>query len=202
MKRRSPLRPIARTLTPLAAAAFLASGAWAQVYRWIDPEGKVHYSQTPPPAGARNVQKKAFSGNDATVASDLPYATQQASRNFPVTLRTAPDCGSPCEQARAALVRRGVPFREISVVTQDDLEELKKLSGASQLPHLTVGRQMQSGFLDSLYNDLLDTAGYPATGPQLPIDKLRKTPTPQGPSRAGARPVEESGTPQDPAAVK
>lgn len=42
----------------LAAAALAASAAQAQqVYRWVDAQGDVHYSQTPPPgAGTRAKQ--------------------------------------------------------------------------------------------------------------------------------------------------
>jgi len=180
----------------------VASVASAQIYRWVDQEGKVHYSQTPPPPGAKNIQKKAFSGGDPVDSTNLPYATQLAAKNFPVTLRTSPDCGAPCSQARAALVRRGVPFREISVVTPEDLGELKKLSGKSQLPHLVVGSQMQSGFLEDLYSELLDTAGYPSSGPQLPIEKLRKLVPPSEPARAATQPGGNSGVPQDTAGGK
>jgi glutaredoxin len=191
-----------RSLLLTIVVMCIASVASAQIYRWVDQEGKVHYSQTPPPPGAKNIQKKAFSGGDAVDTTNLPYATQLASKNFPVTLRTSPDCGAPCNQARAALVRRGVPFREVSVVTQEDLDELKKLSGKSQLPHLVVGGQRQSGFHEDLYTELLDTAGYPSSGPQLPLEKLRKMAPPSEPARAGTQPGGDSKAPQDTAGEK
>jgi glutaredoxin len=180
----------------------IASVASAQIYRWVDQEGTVHYSQTPPPPGAKNIQKKAFSGGDAVDSTNLPFATQVAAKNFPVTLRTSPECGDPCNQARAALVRRGVPFREVSVVTQEDLDGLKKVSGQNQLPHLVVGGQMQSGFREDLYTELLDTAGYPSSGPQLPLEKLRKLAPPSEPARAATQPGGNSGVPQDTAGEK
>jgi hypothetical protein len=34
-----------------AAALFLATSAWAEIYKWVDKDGKVQYSDTPPPAG-------------------------------------------------------------------------------------------------------------------------------------------------------
>ncbi len=191
-----------RLLVLTIAVTCVAPVAWAQIYRWVDQEGKVHYTQTPPPPGAKNVQKKAFSGGDAVDAANLPYATQLAAKNFPVTLRTSPDCGAPCNQARAALVRRGVPFREVSVVTQEDLDELKNLSGKSQLPHLVVGGQRQSGFHEDLYTELLDTAGYPSSGPQVPLEKLRKLAPPSEPTRAGTQPGGDSRGSQDSAGEK
>ena len=104
----------------------------------------------------------------------MPYATQNAAKNFPVVLYTTPDCGEACVQARNALVNRTVPFREVSVADQKGAEELKNLSGKAEVPVLRVGTQMQSGFETTAYKNALDAAGYPASGPRLPISALRK----------------------------
>lgn len=128
--------------------------------------------------------------------ANLPYATQLAAKNFPVTLRTSPECGAPCDEARAALAKRGVPFKEISVVTQSDLDQLKGLSGQDQVPHLMVGSQMQSGFRDDLYQSLLDAAGYPHSNSQLPLETLRNMAAPSEPARTQTQQGAEAGGPQ------
>jgi len=48
----------------LTAGLLLAPPAWAQVYKWVDAEGRVHYGERPPPA--REVDKLAIplQGND------------------------------------------------------------------------------------------------------------------------------------------
>ena len=160
----------------LVAAAILSTicaDALGQAYRWVDQDGRVHYTQTPPPPNARNVQRKNLRGGGVDV-SNLPYATQVAAKNFPVTLYTLPDCGAPCDQARALLVKRVVPFSEVSVVTQKDSDEVKRLSGKTDLPLLMVGNQSQTGFQESLLNGLLDSAGYPTSVPPASIEALRK----------------------------
>jgi glutaredoxin len=181
------------------AAAILSTvctDVLGQAYRWVDQDGKVHYTQTPPPPGAKGVQRKTFrSGPTGTV--DLPYATQVAAKNFPVTLYTQPDCGTPCDQARALLVKRAVPFREISAVTQKDADEVKRLSGRNDLPLLVVGTQLQTGFQESLLNGLLDSAGYPTSAPPAPIEALRKM-DPAAPARAGQTQTQQ-GAGTDPA---
>jgi len=161
---------------PIVAAtlAIACGGAFGQAYRWIDDQGRVHYTQTPPPPGAREVQKKNLTQSGASAAVDLPYATQVAAKNYPVKLYTQPDCGAPCDGARAALVRRAVPFTEISVVSQKEVDEVTKLAGSATVPLLVVGSLSQSGFREDLVNSLLDTAGYPSSASPLPVEALRK----------------------------
>ena len=183
---------------PFIAAAVLSiacADASGQAYRWVDKEGKVHYTQAPPPPDARAVQKKTFRHGPAE-ASNLPYATQVAAKNFPVTLYTSPDCGAPCDRARAVLVKRAVPFKETSVLSQSDVDEMKRLSGKAGVPLLVVGAQVQSGFQEALYNGLLDSAGYPSSGPSVPVEALRKMdPAPSTPAPAQTQQGAGTGAP-------
>ena len=179
----------------IAAAISLTACADAsgQAYRWVDKDGKVHYTQTPPPADAKGVQKKTFRQGQVET-SNLPYATQAAARTSPVSLYTAPDCGEPCDRARALLVKRTVPFREVSVLSQNEVDELKRLSGRTDIPLLVVGAQVQSGFQEGVYNGLLDAAGYPSSGSALPIETLRrmdpaKAPTPEQAQQGAGKPT-------------
>lgn len=160
-----------------AIVAIVCADASAQTYRWVDRDGGVHYTQAPPPPEAKEAQRKKLRGS-VVESSGLPYATQIAAKNFPVILYTSSDCGAPCEQARSLLVKRAVPFREIVVADQKDIDNLKKISGGTMLPFLLVGRQTQSGFLKDAYDSLLDSAAYPSSGPQLPLDALRKQDAP------------------------
>jgi len=174
------------------------SDAVGQAYRWVDDQGRVHYTQTPPPPQAKDVQRKNFRSG-ATGSVDLPFATQVAAKNYPVTLYTQPDCGAPCDQARASLVKRAVPFREVSVLGQKEIDEMKMVSGREDLPLLVVGSQFQTGFRESAINALLDTAGYPPAGQRVPLESLRKSdPAPASPSAqpsqqpAGGQPATDS----------
>jgi glutaredoxin len=180
-----------RAYLTVAAILWIAcSDAAGQTYRWVDDQGRVHYTQTPPPPSAKGVQRKDFRSGGGAEVGDLPYATQVAAKNFPVKLYTQPDCGPPCDRARATLVKRGVPFREISVVGQKELDEMTKLSGKEDLPLVVVGSQFQSGFREDALNGLLDTAGYPTTASPRPADAPRKAepaPAPVAPRVGGQR---------------
>jgi glutaredoxin len=157
----------------------LACGvAQAQPYRWTDAEGRTHYSDTLPPPTATSVATPPVQGG-AAGTSPTPYALQKAMKESPVTLYTAPSCKEACEQARSALSKRGVPFKEVQVWNEETNEELKRVSGGTQVPVLIVGRLKQVGFAQSAFDNALDIAGYPAAGLLPPLEQ-NKPEAPEG----------------------
>ncbi|MFH1605495.1 MAG: glutaredoxin family protein [Pseudomonadota bacterium] len=149
----------------LATLLLLPVFAQAQMHRWLDDSGKVHYSDQAPPSSAKNVQKKSAMASPSA-SPPLPYALQQAVKDFPVTLYTSEPC-IPCVQARELLNKRGVPYKEVGVIDNEGLEKLKKLTGATSVPVMTVGREAYKGFERATYQAALDNARYPRTS-QLP----------------------------------
>ncbi|SFL68561.1 glutaredoxin family protein [Rugamonas rubra] len=146
----------------LLLCAGAAGGVQAQVYKWVDDKGVTHYSDAPPlPSGKAakaKVELKSFSGGGSAV--ELPAELAAAVRNRPVTLYSTAQCEA-CDQARAMLLARGIPFREKTVNTADDQAALKKAGSNGQLPLLLVGRGKQIGFEQSSWDVLLSDAGYP-----------------------------------------
>jgi glutaredoxin len=154
-----------RILLAFSLLAFSLAAA-AQLYRWTDESGNVHYTDTAPPADAKNVQKKASASpgaGDAQSAMAQSYSMQLAVKNFPVTVYTSKECGSPCNKALDYLKKRGVPFTEKVVAKQDEIDALTKLAGAPRVPAMVVGVNVQKEFEEQAWSDALDTAGYPKT---------------------------------------
>jgi hypothetical protein len=132
----------------------------AQLYRWVDEKGNVEWRDTPPPAGAKKVEQRHIGANTIQTSA-LPYSVQLAVKNFPVTLWVF-DCGDPCSKARAHLARRGVPYTEKN--PQNEMEAFTKLTaGGMEVPLLFVGSTRLKGYLESEWDQALDTAGYPRT---------------------------------------
>ena len=162
------------------------ASASAQMYRWVDQNGKVHYTDTPPPpSAAKSVEQKKLGGS-VIETSQLPFQLQEAVRNYPVTLYTSPSCKDGCPQARELLAKRGVPFKEVSVADEQSNALLKKVSGANQVPTLSVGSLAQIGFESGALNSLLDTGGYPKTAINLPGVTKAHAPAPAAPAPAPA----------------
>ena len=143
----------------MAIAAF-SINASAQ-YKYVGPDGKVVYSDQPPPSSVKGVQKTTIGGNTpAASASTLPFALQGPSKNFPVTLYTAPGCAA-CDLGRAYLTKRGVPFSEKTITTPEDSALLTEMAGSNSIPVMTIGRNKQVGFEVGAWGGALDSAGYP-----------------------------------------
>lgn len=151
------------TTTVLALALALALAApplgAAELYRWVDDKGNVEWRDTPPPSTAKKVEKRNVGGNTIQT-STLPYSVQQAIKNSPVTLWVF-ECGVVCNDARAHLTKRGVPYTERN--SQKEIEVLKKLSGGTEVPLLLVGSKQLKGYLATDWDAALDAAGYPRT---------------------------------------
>lgn len=152
-----------RAIVLLTLCCILTGHAQAELYRSVDSQGKVHYSDRPLP-GTDDVERLK---PDVPPAPDdsLPYEAQRARNNFPVTLYVAPGCGAPCSEAQSFLSRRGIPYSEQNLDTAEEVEAYRQANGGLEIPALTVGTVRLKGFLESAWNKELDLAGYPKTAP-------------------------------------
>jgi glutaredoxin len=157
------LTRVVRTATGLVAF-LIAAGALAQapqVYRYVDPSGRVVYSDRPPPPEAKGVQTKRVDGNFVE-SSEPSVAAQMAADRFPATLYTF-ECGEVCQNAEALLNRRGVPYATVDVQKDEQgMIRLRTLTGEERAPVLTLGdKVVVKGFSESRWQAALDEAGYP-----------------------------------------
>lgn len=160
----------------------LAAGAApaAELYRWVDAEGKVHYTDTPPPPSAKSGEEKRLTPS-VIQSTQTPYATREAAKNFPVTLYIS-DCGETCDQAKNHLARRGIPFTTKNANDPAVQEEMRKQFGVLQVPILVVGKSPTKGYESSAWDAALDAAGYPrsaALPPLTPASPKAEPPTSQ-----------------------
>ena len=129
----------------------------------MDEHGGVSYSDQPPPPSAKKVRKIRGKGNVVEVDKDS-YELKQAKRLTPVTLY-ATACGQICDQATDLLKHRGVPYTAKDPSSEPEIAvELKKLTGALDVPVIVVGGSQYKGFDATTWNRLLDAANYPKAG--------------------------------------
>lgn len=160
-------------LLALMALPVLAQG----VYRIVGPDGRVTFSDQPPPteAQARPAGAKG-AASSATGGGQLPYELRQVTSRYPVTLYTSKEC-APCNSGRNLLNARGIPYTEKTITTAQDAEALKRLNSDGSMPFLTIGGQQIKGYSDGEWSQYLDAAGYPKQS-QLPSSYQRPAPSP------------------------
>ena len=155
-----------KVIQMLAFSALLAGASAAsnaqQVYRIVEPDGKVTFSDRPPSETNAKVTAAAGSPRGSVSTASLPFELRQVVQRYPVILYTGDNCG-PCQSARSMLITRGVPFTEKSVTTPEDSQALQRLSGENALPFATIGGQQLKGFSDAEWTPFLNAAGYPAS---------------------------------------
>jgi glutaredoxin len=200
----------------LALLLLLTAGAApAQtVYRQVDKNGKVSFSDQPAAADAQPAAARGSAAGNAGPA--LPYELRQVAQRYPVTIYTGEECG-PCGTGRSLLVTRGIPFEERTVKSNEDIQALQRLSGQSSLPVLSIGSQQLKGFSDAEWSQYLDAAGYPKSAqlpagyrnppaqplvavqaaPAKPVDAPAPAPAPTPAPAAASGP-----TPSNPAGIK
>lgn len=178
----------------MVAAATLVAGAgtaWAQ-YKVVGPDGKITYTDTPPPtANARPVGARG--GGDTVDTDNLPYELRQVVGRFPVTLHTTSNC-TACDAARNLLRGRGVPYTEKTVHTNEDVNALVQAEGSNDLPVARIGGQQLKGFNSAEWNGYLDAAGYPKQS-RLPSNYRFAEPSPLVPLTVRPAPATAARTP-------
>lgn len=183
------VKALALGLLLVAAGSFFSTAhAQQQVFRIVGPDGKVTFSDQPPPAASKaKVTTTSADGSGAAATAALPFELRRVASQYPVTLYTGENCG-PCASARSLLTARGIPFSEKTVISNEDSQALKRLSGESFLPFMTIGSQQLKGFSDAEWTQFLDAAGYPKAS-VLPANYRPAAATPLVTVTAPAAPV-------------
>jgi glutaredoxin len=201
---------LGRTPALLALACVAAWGLSAQaqpVYRVVGPDGKVTFSDKPP-ADAKPAATVGGTSRPTDNKPALPYELQQLAGKYPVTLYSTNGCG-PCDSGRALLTKRGIPFMEKTVNTNEDLTAFARISKENAMPLLMIGGQAVKGFSDSEWSSYLDAAGYPKQSglpasyrpaPAEPLSPLKTDA--DAPARTDAAAPANAGQQQSPAETR
>ncbi|MCO5101177.1 MAG: glutaredoxin family protein [Burkholderiaceae bacterium] len=173
--------------------------------KWVDANGRVHYSdrQPSPQALGRGTSAQTVDARPVAPAigdPTLPWALRSAAARYPVTLYTAADC-EPCELARGHLAQRGVPYTEKRVEDAADLKAFRELGfGKALFPSVSIGPEKFTGFESIGWDRALDATGYPRAS-MLPARRDPRTLAPMRPQapRTESDAVADAGRAASPA---
>jgi glutaredoxin len=139
----------------VTAILFLLSGnTSSRIYKWVDENGKTHFSSRPPThVNAETVQPKI---TNIYSSPKLPESSENSSlpiSNKKVVMYSAVWCGV-CKTAKNYFLKHQIPFKEYDIETSDKgRRDYKKLNG-NGVPLILVGKQRMSGFSSSRFESL------------------------------------------------
>ena len=187
-----------KIIATLAIITLATADLYAQqVYKSVDKNGRVTYSEVPPLPGSGD----KLTGDSAANPS-LPYSLQQVVSRYPVTLYTTTDCG-PCISARLMLSQRGVPFTEKTVSSTEDIDAYKRINSDNNFPLATIASQQLKGYEEAEWTKYLDAAGYPKSS-TLPRNYLQAEAVSLTPKKVGEKatvkekPAQDTAKPSSP----
>lgn len=119
----------------------------AEVFRWTDREGRVHFGDRPPVESKSESLELRINTYDAPHITTSPRAagTQADVGSGEVVMYSASWCGV-CKQARAYFRRAGIPFSEYDVEKSSKGRRDFQRLGGQGVPVILVGGGRMNGF--------------------------------------------------------
>jgi glutaredoxin len=140
-------------LVPLCVFLLIASTpASADIYKWIDADGRVQLSDRPPvEGGAEEVELPPINTYEA-VSIEVPEGGQDSQSRRPqsggskkVVMYSASWCGV-CARARRFFQAEGIPCRELDIEKSSKARREWKRMKATGVPVILVGSRRMNGF--------------------------------------------------------
>lgn len=133
--------------------AIVVSPAAAEIFKWIDDSGRVHFTDSP--SREQQVEKIKVKINSYTSPEIVPFeaAFTPSTRRDKVVLYSTTWCGY-CKKARRYFATKGIPFVEYDTETsKKGREDYKALKGTG-VPIILVGQKRMNGFSPSKFEGL------------------------------------------------
>ena len=121
----------------------------AQVYKWVDDEGGVHYTD--------QTQVLSEEANAIDLSNINTYAApeilESTYRGSNVIMYSAAWC-AVCKKAERYFRRKGIPFIEYDIEKNDQARREYRKLGARGVPVILVGSKRLNGFTEEAFDAL------------------------------------------------
>lgn len=140
----------------ILVALLITSSTQAEIYKWVDEAGRVHYSDVKPEeAKVEKLNIKPVNSITVPEVVDIGYEPpeREKRRGKKVVMYSTEWCGY-CKKAAAYFRKNNIPFKEYDVEkTEKGKKDYKKLNG-SGVPIILVGDKRMNGFSEARFDAL------------------------------------------------
>lgn len=131
----------------------IAGSVSAEVYKWTDEQGIIHYSDKKPENQEVTELKFKIATYDTVSYETVNQGTEKASTTKAdskkkVVMYSASWCGV-CKKAKKYFRRNAIPFKEYDIEKSKKAKRKYQELGATGVPVIIVGRKRMNGFSEA-----------------------------------------------------
>jgi len=127
----------------LVSLLIFAESSSAEIYKWTDEKGHIHYSNIKP----ENQDVIEIEVKISTY-ENVSYTTSEVDLGKKVVIFSANWCGA-CKKAKRYFRRNAIPFTEYDIEKGAKAKSLYKKLGATGIPVILVGKKRMNGFTEA-----------------------------------------------------
>lgn len=142
----------ARTEFLLIILLLAACGARAEIYKWIDESGSIHYTDKPPEGQHQSLEiTGSISSYDspeilpADHSADTGSEKPKYSKGRRVVMYSAPWCGV-CKKAKQYFAEKNIAYTEYDIESSARAKADFEKIGGRGVPVILVGKSRMNGF--------------------------------------------------------
>jgi len=136
----------------LISTLLFSMGAFAEILKWTDSDGKVHFGDRPPADAVTSVVKVKINTYESPNVEAMQDVLNPKDK---VVMYSAEWCGV-CKKAKKYFKANNIPYKDYDIdKSSKGKKDFKKL-GAKGVPVILVGKKRLNGFsagsFESIYN--------------------------------------------------
>jgi glutaredoxin len=134
----------------LVFCIFTSTLSMADIYKWTDANGKIHFSDKPPThknvetINEQQLTSRASSYTQAEIEK-LPRSSSVFPNSLKLIMYTTTRCGY-CAKARKYFAKQGIAFKEKNIETSQKYHREFKKIGGKGVPVILWGKTKMNGF--------------------------------------------------------
>jgi glutaredoxin len=140
----------------LMALLVVSSATMAEVYKWIDESGRVHYGDNPSSSAQTTVVNSTITSYDSTPVDNNRPANPATTKKQKVIMYSTAWCGY-CKKARKYFVAKGIPFVEYDIEKNARAKRDYDKLGGKGVPVIVLGKKKMSGFSQKSFDRFYGT---------------------------------------------
>lgn len=136
-----------RTLFLVTALLVSTGSAMAGVYKWVDENGKVHFSDKPMSDKAKPMKLKS--------TNSVSFTRVESSYGRQLTIYTAEWCGY-CTKAKKYMRSNNIVFREFDIEKSREGKKRYQRFNVKSIPLFTLNQEQMTGFSEARLLDMIE----------------------------------------------